>query len=227
MTGSGVAQDLRSGVTIALPSARRVVELVALLPGRFTGLLMPLSTRLASLVARCRLRCRCIRRARQGSSNPGQQRHPRSPPPRSKRVARAPIVSLRVKRGSLRSSLSDGSTPVRSGPYRSRRGRAGGQTAGRRGRLRRRSSRPMATGRSDPFRTVAQAPTATTSSTKRSTRTTSTPSNSPRPAFGNTTSSRTRCSSSLPKMSLSAWDEWRRNRSPPHSGPRVASDILH
>jgi hypothetical protein len=72
---SDVAQDLRRRVRIALPRARRVVEPVALLPGRFAGLMMPLTTRLASLVARWRLRCRRIRRARQGSLDPGQQRH--------------------------------------------------------------------------------------------------------------------------------------------------------
>ena len=72
---SDVAQDLRRRVRIALPSARRVVEPVALLPSRFAGRLMPLTTRLASLVARCWLRSRRIRRARQRSLDPGQQRH--------------------------------------------------------------------------------------------------------------------------------------------------------
>ena len=55
---SDTAQDLRRGVRIALPRARRVVELIALLPSRFAGLPMPLTSRLASLVAGWRLRFR-------------------------------------------------------------------------------------------------------------------------------------------------------------------------
>ena len=48
---SDAAQDLWRRVRIAHPHARRLVEPVLLPPGRFAGLLVPLATRFASLVA--------------------------------------------------------------------------------------------------------------------------------------------------------------------------------
>ena len=68
------AQDLWRRVGIALSGARWLVEPVALFPGGLAGLVMPIPTCLAALVARGRLRIGSVRRSRQRSFDPGSHR---------------------------------------------------------------------------------------------------------------------------------------------------------
>ncbi|MEO8229357.1 MAG: hypothetical protein ABI628_06295 [Chloroflexota bacterium] len=71
VSGSVAAKDLRRRVHILLARTRRVVEPVALFPRWLAGLAMPLSTGLAALATRSRLRIGTGRRSRERSSNPG------------------------------------------------------------------------------------------------------------------------------------------------------------
>jgi hypothetical protein len=72
---SDLAKDLRGRVGIALPGAGWLVDPVALFPGGLAGLVMPIPTCLAALVARGRLRMGGVWGSRQRSFDPGSQRH--------------------------------------------------------------------------------------------------------------------------------------------------------